>query len=90
MADQAAEARGRLTAYALIRAAIANDANAGVLIIDQAATTPGKADAGLSQLAIDMAFASARALLSANGYDVPTTLKLIDGWIDEASRLVPA
>jgi hypothetical protein len=89
MADQA-EARAQLTAYALIRAAIVGDADAGVLIINQSATTPGKVDAGLSQLAIDMAFGSARALLSANGYDVAETLAVVDRWIDDAERRAAA
>ena len=84
------QARGKLTAYAIIRAAIAQDADAGVLLINNAATVPDHLDRKLVQLCIDMAFASSRVLLSANGYNVAETLRVIDIWIDEASRSLAA
>jgi hypothetical protein len=84
------QAQGKLTAYAIIRAAIVQDADAGVLLINNAAAIPDHLDPNLAQLCIDMAFASARALLSASGYDMRLTLRQIDSWIDEASRALAA
>jgi hypothetical protein len=84
------QAQGKLAAYAVIRAAIAQDADAGVLLINNAASVPDHLDRNMVQLCIDMAFASARALLSANGYNVAETLRVIDTWIDEAARSLAA
>jgi len=42
------------------------------------------------QLCISMASASSRAPLSANGYNVAETLRVIDTWMDEAARSLAA
>ncbi|MGP8008322.1 MAG: hypothetical protein ACLP2J_14995 [Acidimicrobiales bacterium] len=83
-------AQSRLTAYAVIRAAIAQDTDTGVLLINNTATVPDHLDGQLVQLCISRASASSRALLSANGYNVAETLRVIDTWMDEAARSLAA
>lgn len=72
-----------LPAAALVRTFITGDPDRGVAIL----TAHGGADsAELSTLAVSVAGIAARAVLSANGYNVHKALEIIDGWIDEASR----
>lgn len=74
-----------LAAASLLRAFMADDKDAGVLIIEQnGGQTAGEAGHDLTQLVIHLAKLGARALLSANGYDVEKALKVIDGWAEQA------
>ena len=75
-----AEARARrMPAYALLRAAVARDADAAVLLVDQA-----RKAGTLDLLAFNVAHVAARAMLGAEGYDVAKVLRVLDAWIDEA------
>ena len=61
-----AEARARrIPAYALLRAAVARDADAAVLLVDQA-----RKAGTLDLLVFNVAHVAARAMLGAEGYDV--------------------
>ena len=61
-----AEARARrIPAYALLRAAVAQDADAAVLLVDQA-----RKAGNLDLLVFNVAHVAARAMLGAEGYDV--------------------
>ena len=84
------QAQGKLTAYAIIRAAIVQDADAGVLLINDAAAIPDHLDPNLAPALHRHGVRPARALLSASGYDMRLTLRQIDSWIDEASRALAA
>ena len=75
-----AEARARrIPAYALLRAAVAQDADAAVLLVDQA-----RKAGTLDLLAFNVAHVAARAMLGAEGYDVAKVLRVLDSWMDEA------
>jgi hypothetical protein len=74
-----------LAAAGLIRAAICDDADAGVLILQQnggADQDPGE----LTELALALTALSVRVLLSANGFNVKKTMEVIDQWIDGYGR----
>lgn len=72
-----AEARARrIPAYALLRAAVAQDADAAVLLVDQA-----RKAGTLDLLVFNVA---ARAMLGAEGYDIAKVLQVLDSWMDEA------
>ena len=77
-----AEARARrLPAYALLRAAAAQDADTATLLVRQAQ------EAGtLDLLAFNMAHIAARAMLAAEGWDVQKVLRVLDGWMDVAAH----
>lgn len=81
MSPAAAQARD-LAAASLIRAFIADDQAAGMLIIDQNTQTPEDG----ARLVVAVVKQAARTLLAANGYDVAKTLKVIDGWVTVAAR----
>ena len=75
-----AEARARrIPAYALLRAAVAQDADAAVLLVDQA-----RKAGTLDLLVFNVAHVAARATLGAEGYDVAKVLRVLDSWMDEA------
>jgi len=75
-----AEARARrIPAYALLRAAVAHDADAAVLLVDQA-----RKAGTLDLLVFNVAHVAARAMLGAEGYDVAKVLRVLDSWMDEA------
>ena len=75
-----AEARARrIPAYALLRAAVAQDADAAVLLVDQA-----RKAGTLDLLVFNVAHVAARAMLGAEGYDVAKVLQVLDSWMDEA------
>jgi hypothetical protein len=70
--------QSNLAAVSLIRAAIADDADSGMLILRQHG---GDArDAGIFMMGL--AAVSARALLSANGWNVTKTLAVLDKWAE--------
>ena len=75
-----AEARARrIPAYALLRAAVAQDADAAVLLVDQA-----RKAGTLDLLVFNVAHVAARAMLGAEGYDITKVLRVLDSWMDEA------
>jgi hypothetical protein len=75
-----AEARARrIPAYALLRAAVAQDADAAVLLVDQA-----RKAGTLDLLVFNVAHVAARAMLGVEGYDVAKVLRVLDSWMDEA------
>jgi hypothetical protein len=72
-----AAAQRDLAAAALLRAFLADDRDAGLLVIDQ---HTGSAEQS-SALIVGTTKLAARVLLSANGYDVAKALAVIDGWM---------
>jgi hypothetical protein len=71
-----------LAAASLLRAFMADDKPAGVLIIEQnggQAAGPGGAE--LIRLVIAVTKLANRVLLSANGYDPDAALKVIEQWM---------
>lgn len=80
-ASEAEVRKARTPAYALLRAAVAQDTDAAVLVVRQAE------DAGqLRPLVFNMAYTAARAILAANAYHLADTLALVDGWLDTAAN----
>jgi hypothetical protein len=76
-----------LAAASLIRAGLADDAQAGVLIIQQnGGRNAGPAGGELEELLIAMTALSARVLLSANGWDVNRALAVIDQWTEQYAK----
>jgi hypothetical protein len=75
-----------LAAAGLIRAGLADDADAGVLIIQQnGGQYPG--DTGqLEELVIAVTALSVRVLLSACGWDVDQAVKIIEQWQENYAK----
>jgi hypothetical protein len=75
-----------LAAAGLIRAGLADDADAGVLIIQQnGGKHPG--DVGeLEELVIALTSLSVRVLLSACGWDVDRAVKVVEQWTDRYAK----
>ena len=74
--------RGESTAHTrlrVLRAAVAQDADAAVLLVDQA-----RKAGNLDLLVFNVAHVAARAMLGAEGYDVAKVLRVLDSWMDEA------
>jgi hypothetical protein len=69
-----------LEAVSLIRAAITDDADAGILIIGEHG---GLKDQDVSVFIMALAAFAARALMSANSYNIERTVKLLDTWASE-------
>jgi hypothetical protein len=74
-------AKGRAAA-SLIRAGICDDAGAGVLILQQQGGTRDE----LRELTLAVTALAVRVLLSANGFNVAKTMKVIDQWIEQYGR----
>jgi hypothetical protein len=73
-----------LAAVSLIRAAIADDPDSGVLILSQhGGCLPGAEGMKAAAFMMALAGVSARALLSAHGYNVERTLEILDTWAAE-------
>jgi hypothetical protein len=70
----------RMPAYALLRAAVAQDADAAVLIVTEA-----RKAGTLDRLVFSVVHLAARAMLGAEGWDVPKVLRVIDEWMDQAA-----
>jgi hypothetical protein len=71
-----------LAATSLIRAALADDADSGILVMSQhGGCTPGTEDATVFMMSL--AAVAARAVLSAAGYNVEKALKMLDSWASE-------
>ena len=82
---KAAEARRRrIPAYALIRAMVTQDRDAGVLVVDQA-----RQAGSLDLLAFNMAKVAADAMLASEGYDTERVLAALDHWAELAANGVP-
>lgn len=76
-----------LAAASLIRAGLCDDADAGVLIIQQnGGDAAGPSGNDLQALLIAMTALSVRVLLSANGFDVEKALEVIDQWIGQYAK----
>jgi hypothetical protein len=71
-----------LAAASLIRAGLCDDADAGVLIMQQNSNDVGQ----LQELLIAVTALSVRVLMSANGYDVDKALAVIDQWIGQYAK----
>ena len=69
-----------LAATSLIRAAITDDADAGVLILREHG---GRAGDPAITFMIGLAAVSARALMAAYGYNVDRVMRILDAWTDE-------
>ena len=73
-----------LAAVSLIRAAIADDLDSGILIMSEhGGRQPGPEGKKAGQFMMALAAVSARALLSAHGYNVERILKVVDTWAAE-------
>jgi hypothetical protein len=76
-----------LAAASLIRAGICDDADAGVLIIQQnGGAAAGPAGNEMTKLVIATTALAVRVLLSANGFNVKKALAVIDQWIGELAE----
>ena len=81
------ETNKNLAAASLIRAGICDDADAGVLIIQQnGGETAGAAGVELQRLVIATTTLAVRVLLSANGFNVDKALAVIDQWIGQYAK----
>jgi hypothetical protein len=79
------EARARrIPAYALLRAAVAQDADAAVLLVDQA-----RKAGTLDLLVFNVAQVAARAMLGAEGYDVAKVVRVLDSWMGRGGTRRP-
>jgi len=77
-----ADSEKSLAAASLIRAGICDDADAGVLILQQHGGTRDE----LRELTLAVTALAVRVLLSANGFNVAKTMKVIDQWIEHYGR----
>lgn len=85
MAQQrAATLRRRIPAYALLRACVIQDQDAALLLVDQA-----RQAGSLDLLVFNVAYVAARAMLSAEAYDMAKVLAALDHWLQVASSGVP-
>ena len=71
----------RIPAYALLRATIAHDHDAAVLIVSEN-TRP-------DLLVFEVASIAARVLLASEGYDLAKVLRTLDFWMETAANGVP-
>ncbi len=69
----------RMPAYALLRAAVAQDQDTLVLIVMEAYKA-----GTLDHLVFNVVHLAARAMLGAEGWDVPRVLRVIDEWMLQA------
>ena len=84
--DRAREALARrIPAYALLRATVANDMDAAVLLVRESVKS-GRPDL----LIFNMAAVAARALLASEGYDMAKVLATLDNWMETAANGVPS
>jgi len=73
-----------LAAVGLIRAVVVDDPDSGLLIMSQrGGCKPGPEGERLTAFMIALAATAARALLSARGYNVERTLRMLDTWAAE-------
>ena len=73
-----------LAAVGLIRAVVVDDADSGLLIMSQrGGCKPGPEGDRVTAFMLALAVTAARALLSAHGYNVERTLRVLDAWAAE-------
>lgn len=72
-------------AAALLRAAVCDDPDTGVLIVEQNGRAAGDV-IEMTELVFAMAGLSVRVLLAANGGNVAKSLAVVDQWIAEYGR----
>jgi hypothetical protein len=71
-----------LAATSLIRAALVDDSDSGILVMSEhGGCAPGNEDATVFMMSL--AAVAARAVLSASGYHVENALKMLDAWAVE-------
>jgi hypothetical protein len=77
-----------LPAAALLRAFLADDRQAGILLMETngGRRLPAELGAEYTALLISMTKLAARCLLSANGYDPDRTLKQLDQWMTKLAQ----
>jgi len=74
------DSANNLAAVSLIRAAVADDADSGLLIMSEHGAL---ADPEIRRFALALAGVATRALLSVNGYNIERTVRLLDTWAAE-------
>jgi hypothetical protein len=74
------DATNNLAAVSLIRAAVTDDADAGVLIMAEHSALE---DRELSRFVMALAGVAARSLLTVNGYNIERTIKTLETWAAE-------
>jgi hypothetical protein len=73
-----------LAAVGLIRAVVVDDADSGLLIMSQrGGCKPGPEGDRVTAFMLALAVTAGRALLSAHGYNVERTLRVLDAWAAE-------
>jgi hypothetical protein len=72
-----------LAAVSMICAAIADDPDSGIFIMSEHGGCQPRPDSNAAQFIMALAAVSTRALLSAHGYNVERTLKVLDTWAAE-------
>jgi hypothetical protein len=80
MPPDPADAAENLAAVSLVRAAVVNDRDRGMLIINQHG---GNTSRQTAVFVIALAHTAARMMLSASGYNLERTLETLDAWADE-------
>ena len=75
-----------LAAAGLIRAGLADDAHAGVLIIQQNGGRDATNAGELEELLIAVTALSVRVLLSAEGWNVDRALAVIEQWTEQYAK----
>jgi hypothetical protein len=87
VATTAHSANNDLAAASLLRAFMADDREAGMLIIEQnGGQSAGPTAAELTRLLIAVLKLANRVLLSANGYDPDKAMNVIDQWMTRLAR----
>jgi hypothetical protein len=74
-----------LAATSLIRAALADDADSGILVMSQHGGAVQGADEA-TVFMMSLAAVGARAILSASGYNVARALQMLDAWSAEYAQ----
>lgn len=74
------DATNNLAAVSLIRAAVADDADTGILILAEHGALE---DRELSRFVMALAGVAARSLLTVNGYNIERTIKTLETWAAE-------
>jgi hypothetical protein len=72
-----------VAAVALVRAAITDDKESGVLVLNQNGMLDSRQT---SAMGMSLAAVAARALMTGFGYNVEVALKTLDAWAAEYSR----
>jgi len=76
----AGDAENNLAAVALVRAAVADDPDAGLLVMSEHGALDNRAT---SHFIMSLAAVAGRALLAANGFNVEKTVQVLSRWSAE-------